>query len=94
MNNLTIDNTNGVTLSKATTVDGILNLQAGVFGNSGYAVTLGPGGSEQSEGGSLKVLPVEMTSFTATYKRPTLCWHGQPPQKSITLALTSNAERL
>ena len=69
VNNLTIDNTNGVTLSKATTVDGILNLQAGVLDNSGYAVTLGPGGSEQSEGGSLKVLPVEMTSFTATVQK-------------------------
>jgi hypothetical protein len=67
VNNLTINDANGVALSKATTVTGILNLQAGVLNNSVNSVTLGPSGSVQDNGGSTtnKVLPVEMTSFTA-----------------------------
>ena len=71
VNNLTINNTSGgpvgVALSRALTVNGILNLMAGVLDNSTNAVTLGPSGSVQYNGGSLNTpLPVEMISFTAS----------------------------
>ncbi|HEX7072121.1 MAG TPA: T9SS type A sorting domain-containing protein [Rhodothermales bacterium] len=49
---LTIDNAAGVTLSQETTINGVLRLQAGVFDNS-IPFTLGPSGSVSEEGGSL-----------------------------------------
>jgi hypothetical protein len=52
--NLTIDNSNGVTLSRATTINGVLRLAAGVFDNT-IPFTLGPSGSVVMAGGSLKV---------------------------------------
>lgn len=52
VNNLTIHNASGVTLSKATTINGVLALKAGVFNNT-IPFTLGAGGSISYEGGSL-----------------------------------------
>jgi Secretion system C-terminal sorting domain len=54
VNNLTIANPAGVTLSQATTINGVLDLKAGVFDNT-TPFTLGPGGSIALDGGSLKV---------------------------------------
>lgn len=53
VNNLTISNAAGVTLSQATTITGVLRLAAGVFDNT-IPFTLGPSGSISNEGGSLK----------------------------------------
>lgn len=53
VNNLTINNAAGVTLSQATTINGVLRLVAGVFDNT-IPFTLGPSGSISTEGGSLK----------------------------------------
>ncbi len=50
---LIIDNPAGVTLSQATTINGVLRLKAGVFDNT-IPFTLGPNGSISFEGGSLK----------------------------------------
>jgi len=50
--NLKIANANGVALSKATTIDGVLQLRAGVFDNT-IPFSLGPIGSISYEGGSL-----------------------------------------
>jgi hypothetical protein len=49
---LTINNAAGVTLSKATTINGVLHLISGVFDNT-IPFTLGPNGSISNEGGSL-----------------------------------------
>ena len=54
VNNLIINNAAGVTLSQATTVNGVLRLQAGVFNNT-IPFTLGPGATISFEGGSLLV---------------------------------------
>ncbi len=51
--NLTIDNSAGVTLSRATTINGVLRLRKGVFDNT-IPFTLGTTGSVAYEGGSLK----------------------------------------
>jgi hypothetical protein len=51
---LIINNPAGVTLSQATTINGVLRLIAGVFDNM-IPFTLGPNGSISYEGGSLKV---------------------------------------
>lgn len=57
---LIINNAAGVTLSQATTINGVLRLQAGVFDNT-IPFTLGPNGSISPEGGSLLV-PVSVAS--------------------------------
>lgn len=51
---LIIDNAAGVTLSQATTINGVLRLRAGVFDNT-IPFTLGSSGSISYEGGSLLV---------------------------------------
>jgi hypothetical protein len=58
VNNLTIDNAAGVTLSKTTLINGILALKSGVFDNT-IPFTLGPSGSISNEGGSLLVTAVK-----------------------------------
>lgn len=52
--NLIIDNSTTVALSKPTTINGVLRLKAGVFDNT-ISFTLGPNGSISYEGGSLLV---------------------------------------
>jgi hypothetical protein len=54
VNNLTINNSAGVTLSRATTINGVLHLVAGVFDNT-ISFTLGASGSISYEGGSLLI---------------------------------------
>ncbi len=54
VNNLTINNTAGVTLKSPTKINGILTLKAGVFDNT-IPFTLGPSGSIVNAGGSLKL---------------------------------------
>ncbi len=56
--NLTINNSQGVTLSQATTINGVLLLSAGVFDNT-IPFTLGAGGTISFGAGSLKVTSVE-----------------------------------
>jgi hypothetical protein len=71
VNNLTINNTSGlpigVDLSKTTTVNGVLALNAGILDNlSPETIILGPSGSVAYNGGSLTgPVPIELTSFTA-----------------------------
>jgi hypothetical protein len=60
VNDLIIDNPAGVTLSQATTINGVLRLISGVFDNT-IPFTLGPNGSISFEGGSLLV-PVSVAS--------------------------------
>ena len=54
VNNLTINNTMGVTLSQATTINGILTLTAGQFDNT-IPFTLGPNATISYGGGTLKI---------------------------------------
>jgi len=54
VNDLTIDNEAGVTLSQETVINGVLHLVGGVFDNT-IPFTLGPDGSISYEGGSLLV---------------------------------------
>jgi hypothetical protein len=54
VNDLTIANPQGVVLSQATTINGVLHLVAGEFDNT-IPFVLGPNGSISFEGGSLKV---------------------------------------
>jgi Secretion system C-terminal sorting domain len=58
VNDLTINNSAGVTLSQATTINGVLHLVAGVFDNT-IPFALGPSGSISYEGGSL-LIPVSV----------------------------------
>jgi len=60
---LTIDNGSGVTLSRATTINGRLRLKAGVFNNT-IPFTLGPGATVSFEGGSL-LIPLTSVEPTA-----------------------------
>ena len=68
VNNLTINNSAGVVLNSAVTVNGVLTLAAGLLDNSVNQVTLGSSGSVVNAGGSMSQapLPVELTSFGAT----------------------------
>ncbi|MBP6672189.1 MAG: T9SS type A sorting domain-containing protein [Bacteroidetes bacterium] len=78
VNNLTINNAAGVTLSQNTTVNGVITLSNGVFNNSTNSITLGPSASVVVTGGSSTVaLPVELTSFTAAVrgKNVELVWN-------------------
>ena len=54
VNDLTINNAAGVTLSQPTVVNGVLRLQAGVFDNT-IPLTLGATGSISREGGSILI---------------------------------------
>ncbi len=54
VNDLTIDNAAGVTLSQATTINDTLHLKAGTFDNT-IPFTLGPNGKISNEGGKLLV---------------------------------------
>ena len=56
LNDLTIDNAAGVTLSQETLINGVLHLVAGLFDNT-IPFTLGPNGSISYEGGTL-LIPV------------------------------------
>jgi hypothetical protein len=58
VNDLTINNSANVTLSQATTINGVLHLVAGVFDNT-IPFTLGPSGSISFEGGSLLISSVK-----------------------------------
>jgi type IX secretion system substrate protein len=58
VNDLTINNTAGVALSQATTINGVLHLVAGVFDNT-VPFTLGPSGTISLEGGSLLISSVK-----------------------------------
>jgi len=62
--NLTINNAAGVTLSQATTINGVLHLVAGVFDNT-IPFILGPNGSISFEGGSL-LIPVSVELVNTT----------------------------
>jgi len=61
VNDLTINNRAGVTLTQATTINGVLHLKAGEFDNT-IPFKLGPNGSISLEGGSLKVTAVKQTN--------------------------------
>jgi len=62
VNDLTIDNEAGVTLSQITTINGVLTLSAGIFNNT-IPFILGPNGSIVIDGGSL-LIPVSVEEST------------------------------
>ncbi|MBC7188465.1 MAG: hypothetical protein H5U38_15685, partial [Calditrichaeota bacterium] len=61
VNDLTINNSEGVVLSQPTTINGVLHLVAGEFDNT-IPFVLGPQGQISYEGGSLKV-PLVVTEY-------------------------------
>jgi hypothetical protein len=67
VNDLTIDNPAGVTLTQATTINGVLHLKAGAFDNT-IPFTLGPNGSISHEGGTLVVTGVKTTDATVPHR--------------------------
>ena len=67
VNDLTIDNPAGVTLTQATTINGVLHLKAGAFDNT-IPFTLGPSGSISFEGGSLVVTAVKTPEATVPHR--------------------------
>jgi hypothetical protein len=94
VNDLTIDNAAGVTLSQATVINGVLHLKAGEFDNT-IPFTLGLTGSISIEGGTLKVpTSVETTpggiptSFTVAQNYP----NPFNPSTTITYGLPSGSD--
>ena len=79
VNNLTINNSAGVTLSSAVTVNGTLYLTAGVFNNS--SATLTAPTIVYGTGSLSTPLPVELTSFT-----------GSANGRNVDLAWTTSTE--
>ena len=67
VNNLTINNAAGVTLSGPTNVNGALNLTAGTFNNTTYNVTLGNIATISRATGSLAAVPVFGSTVNLTY---------------------------
>ena len=95
--NLTINNPAGVKLVNPTTINGILKLSAGVFDNT-VPFTLGPSGSVQFAGGSLKITAVEPTDASTipqtfrvsqNYPNPfnpsTMITYGLPARSYVTV---------
>ncbi len=64
VNDLTIDNSDTVTLSQATTINGSLYLKAGLFDNT-IGSKLGPNGKVVNQGGTVK-LPLAVRSIVST----------------------------
>jgi Secretion system C-terminal sorting domain len=68
VNNLTINNASGVTLSQQTTINSVLTLTAGVFDNT-ISFNLGSNGSIVYGGGSLKIPVTEVASDETSLPR-------------------------
>ncbi len=88
---LIIDNAAGVTLSQATTINGVLRLRAGVFDNT-IPFTLGSSGSISYEGGSLLV-PVSVEDRQQNLPESFFIAQNYPnpfnPSTTIAFGLTS-----
>ena len=91
VNNLTIDNNAGVTLSQATTINGTLYLVAGTFDNT-IPFTLGPNGKVSVTGGKLKV-PTAVVSMPTVPTKITIGNYPNPfnPTTQIQFSVTKNA---
>lgn len=93
VNNLVINNAAGVALSRATTINGVLRLVAGVFDNT-VPFTLGPGGSISYEGGSL-LLPLSVHQIDETVPGTFYVGQNYPnpfnPSTTITFGLPSGS---
>lgn len=91
VNNLTINNNSGVTLSSATTVNGTLSLPSGAFGNGGN-LTLGSGATINRAAGSLGSAPTFGSTVNVIYSGSTAVTAGGeiPTSSSVLNNLTVN----
>ncbi len=93
VNDLTIDNAAGVTLSQATAIDGTLHLKAGTFDNT-IPFTLGATGKISYEGGKLQV-PTAVNSVVSTVPKQFSLDQNYPnpfnPTTEIRFAVPKNA---
>ena len=98
VDDLTINNAAGVTLSQETTINGVLRLQAGVFDNT-IPFTLGPNGSISYEGGELlnpvanepeDILPKAFyvdQNFPNPFNPATVIRYGLPVASEVTISV-------
>lgn len=91
VNNLTINNNSGVTLSNATTVNGTLALPIGSFSN-GANLTLGDGATVNRSAGSLGSIPTFGSTVNVIYSGATAVTAGNeiPTSSSVLNNLTVN----
>ena len=96
VNNLTINNAAGVTLSGSTTVNGTLNLTAGTLTNTSYNVTLGNIATISRNTGSLVAAPVFGSTVNLTYTGSTATTPANefPVSAAITTLTVNNTAGL
>ena len=92
LNNLTVNNSGGVTLNAGATVNGTLTLTSGAFNNSSQTLTLGNSAAISRATGSLSAAPTFGTSVDVTYTGSSGVTTGNelPTSSSVLNNLTVN----